>query len=103
MPQSTSHCDWPTIRRPATAGRGAFGSFGIGGNGVTPRDLATRRPRDAMALRRPRIVDVEVVSNQSHVVKVSHVACHDWQAIPTARRWAVRRASYASEHTSSTS
>jgi hypothetical protein len=70
----------------SAANCGAFGSFGIGGNGVTPRDLPTRRPRDAIALRRPPIVHVEVVSNQSHVFKVSHVACHDWQAIPQRDR-----------------
>jgi hypothetical protein len=65
---------------------GAFGSFGIGGNGATPRDLLAIRPRDAIALRRPPIVDVEIVPDQSHVFKLSHVACHDRQAIPQRDR-----------------
>ena len=39
-----------------------------------------------MPLRRPPIVDVEVVPDQSHLFKMGHVACHDWQTVPQRDR-----------------
>ena len=68
----------------SAANCGGFGSFGIGGNGVTPSDLLAIR--DAIALRLPPIVDVEILPDQSHLFKMGHVACHDWQTVPQRGR-----------------